>query len=200
MRISRPWELRRKILAEDGASSALPDFSWRYILHPFKRQTTRMNGMLLHRQPSDLLPAPYDSYSQTPRTSIDLAAYYSAKPLPPTPSPESSLFRGYTTKSYASPSVSSATSSPSRSTTTCSSPVIRPQTQERLILTPTSRYSTGIGSDLYEPEYCEVSKKKQGVAKKFSSKSLRGKTGAKDTTSFFSPPLPNRVAHDSYLV
>lgn len=211
MRISRHWDTRRKASAEDvedGPDSTASESSWRRILHPLKlrRHSTSTNGTLLQCQTSGHSTGPSGPFPQTPRSSIDITAYYSAKPLPLVPSPGFSSSKAYTARSKvwytlsSDSSSPSSPSSPSRSTTTCSSPVLRPQQHERLILTPTSRYPVDIAGHIYEPEDCAVPKKKhrQNLARKFSSKCLRTKPDIKELPP--PPPLPRRMNYDDCLV
>ncbi|KAE9965553.1 hypothetical protein EG328_009578 [Venturia inaequalis] len=199
-RIKSYWDARRNGSAEDmehGADYALFDISWRRILRPLKlkRQSASTNGTPLLRQTSGQSTAPTGSFPQTAQSPVDITAYYTAKPLPPIPYPGCPSSKAYMSRSEVWPSISSvlsSSSSPFPSTTTCSSPVLRSQEQERLVLTRTSRYPVGIAAHTYEPENCELPKKDwQSLARRLSSRYLRSKPDFKELP----PPTTTSTTH-----
>lgn len=190
MRFSRNCEPRRKPFVED---------SWRRIFHSFRRHSAIPNEALSYRPISTVQ---YESYPRTLRTSLDITAYYSAKPLPPVPSPGPSTPRNSIKVPYAQPSVSTASSSPSspaRTATIFSSTVIQPQQQGRSISTPISRFPVRLAGDLHEPERYNTSKRKRkSLTKKFSLKCLRRKPEIREISSL--PPLPRHMSYEECLM
>ncbi|QDS72099.1 hypothetical protein FKW77_003461 [Venturia effusa] len=204
MRFSKHLNLKRKASpegVEDRPDSVPSESPWRRILHPLKRkrQSTSTDEIPLQRQISGHSTVPSEHISRTSQSSSDMAAYYSAKPLPPVPtsgisSPKASTTNSKIWSSASSPPSSPPSPSPSQWTTTYTTPMTRPQEHERLILTPTSRYPVGIAGHLYEPEDCKKpeKKKRRSMARKISSKCLRGKPEIIRELST-SPPLPRRM-------